>query len=100
MYPSLLESPVTKFAMNNEDLKLIENILNDPRYAVLFFVLAAWIVACKGVALWKSSRQGQKKWFIAMLVINSFSILELIYLFYFSKPKSLPENNSQETPKV
>jgi uncharacterized membrane protein YedE/YeeE len=41
----------------------------------------------KGFALWRAAELKQKKWFIALLVINTIGILEILYLFVFSKPK-------------
>ncbi len=40
-----------------------------------------------GVALWKAAKNGHKKWFIALLLLNTLAILEIIYIFVFSKPK-------------
>jgi hypothetical protein len=54
----------------------------------LLIVLSIWSLIWKGVALWKSSKYDQRNWFIALLVINTFGILELLYLFRFAK-KSL-----------
>jgi len=51
------------------------------------YVLLIWSIAWKGVALWNASKNDQKKWFIAILVINTIGILEIIYLFYFCKKK-------------
>ena len=53
---------------------------------VLFLALA-WSLAWKGVALWKAAKNGHKKWFVALLIVNTLAILEIIYIFYFSKPK-------------
>lgn len=47
--------------------------------------LIAWTLAWKGVALWKSAGLRQKYWFIAMLLINSVGILEIIYLFFVAR---------------
>jgi vacuolar-type H+-ATPase subunit I/STV1 len=44
----------------------------------------------KGVALWKSARNGQKAWFVSLLIINSLGILPTIYLLFCQrKPKKL-----------
>ena len=52
----------------------------------IWIVLATiWTFAWKGVALWRAAQQEQKNWFIAMLVLNTLGILEITYLFYFSK---------------
>lgn len=53
----------------------------------LFYLLMIWVLPWKGVALWKASKNSSKKWFIALLVLNTLAILEIIYIFYFSKPK-------------
>ena len=47
-----------------------------------FFGLAilAWSLAWKGVALWKASGLRQKYWFVAILVVNTLGLLEIIYL--------------------
>jgi hypothetical protein len=50
-------------------------------------VLALWVIPWKGVALWKSARNGSKVWFIVMLIVNTLAILEIIYIFGFSKKK-------------
>jgi len=67
------------------------NVLNDPKYAVLFLVLTVWALVWKGIALWRASRNNQRNWFVAMLVINTFGILEIIYIFYFGKRKKESE---------
>lgn len=59
----------------------------------LFFLTAAiviWTMPWKGVALWKAARNGSKVWFVVMLVINTLAILEIIYIFFFSKKKRQP----------
>lgn len=47
--------------------------------------LAVWTLPWKGYALWKSARRGEKWWFIALLLVNSLAILEIAYIFFFSK---------------
>lgn len=56
-----------------------------------FFPLLAlvmlWTVFWKGLALWHAGRRGDVVWFIAILIINLFGILEIIYLFGIAKLK-------------
>ena len=54
----------------------------------LVIVLVLWTVILKGYALWSAARNTQKWWFIALLVINTLGILEIIYLIWFRKPAS------------
>lgn len=63
-------------------------LMSQPKYALLFFMLTAWTLVWKGIALWKSAQNNQKKWFIAILIFNTFGILEIIYVFYFNKQKN------------
>ncbi|MDP2665608.1 MAG: DUF5652 family protein [bacterium] len=45
--------------------------------------LALWTVVIKGYALWHAARGNQRGWFIALLVINTLGILEVVYLIWF-----------------
>ena len=58
--------------------------------AWVLILIALWVLPWKGVALWRASKNNQKKWFIAILVLNTLAILEIIYIFYFSKQKPKP----------
>ena len=53
----------------------------------LLLLSLLWVLPWKGVALWKAARNSHKKWFIALLLLNTLAILEIIYIFVFSKPK-------------
>lgn len=52
---------------------------------VLFIPLLLWSLFWKAWALWKAARAGEKVWFGAMLVLNTAGILEIVYIFLFSK---------------
>lgn len=54
-------------------------------FSVLFFLAILWAVAIKGYALWCAAKRGEKWWFIALLVINTFGILEIAYLVFVAK---------------
>ena len=54
---------------------------------IMQYVLLAWSIAWKGIALWNASKNSQRNWFIAILVINTIGILEIVYLFGFAKKK-------------
>lgn len=54
----------------------------------MFFIIIAvalWTIPWKGVALWKAARNRSKIWFIIILVVNTLGILEILYIFLFSK---------------
>jgi hypothetical protein len=52
---------------------------------LLFFAVLVWSIVWKGLALWKSARTDSKIWFIVFLVVNTLGILEILYLYVFSK---------------
>ena len=62
-------------------------------FGSLFVLVILWSVVWKGWALWKSARAGSKPWFIALLVVNTLGILEILYIFVFSKKSALPTND-------
>ena len=59
----------------------------------IMLLLIAWTLPWKGVALWKAARNGAKVWFIILLIVNTLAILEILYIFVFSKKKSVIQNN-------
>lgn len=67
----------------------IINMLNDPRYVALFLVLLVWALIWKGFALWRAAHNHQMQWFIVLLILNTFGILEIVYLFYFQKRQEI-----------
>lgn len=51
----------------------------------LFFFIVIWSLAWKGMALWQAARKGDKIWFVVLLVANTAGILDILYLYVFSK---------------
>ena len=47
---------------------------------MVFTTLIIWSFFWKGLALWRAARLKQAGWFIALLVINTVGIFEIIYL--------------------
>ena len=50
-------------------------------------ILILWSVFWKGWALWVASKENSKLWFFFLLIVNTFGILEIIYIFAFSKDR-------------
>jgi hypothetical protein len=59
-------------------------------------LLLIWSLIWRGMALWKAAREGSKVWFIVLLVVNTVGILDILYLYVFSKKKGVP---AVEAPK-
>lgn len=53
----------------------------------LLIIILIWSYVWKLLALWKSARKGSAIWFIILALINTVGILEILYIFVFSKMK-------------
>ena len=62
-------------------MNTIMQVLN-PNSPILY-ILIAWTLIWKGIALWHSARNKQKGWFIVLLIVSTVGILEIIYLIFF-----------------
>jgi hypothetical protein len=51
----------------------------------ILFLLIVWTLIWKGMALWRAAQKGSKIWFVAILLINTLGILEILYLYVFSE---------------
>jgi len=58
-----------------------------PLTSVIIALIFIWSIFWKGTALWHASQNREKIWFIAIILLNTGGILEIAYLFYFSKSK-------------
>jgi hypothetical protein len=61
----------------------MEQFIDENFWLLLLTLL--WTLPWKGVALWKAGQKKHLAWFIAILVLNTFAGLEILYIFIFSK---------------
>ncbi len=66
----------------------MENAIFGPVFLVFIILFAAWSLFWKGLALWRAARLGHKKWFVFILVLNTAGILDILYLYVFSKKRT------------
>lgn len=59
--------------------------------AWLFLLVLVWSLVWKAIAFWKSARNNHPIWFIAFFIIHTMGILEILYLFLFSKMRFSPK---------
>jgi hypothetical protein len=64
-------------------MNTIMQVLN-PNNPILY-ILIAWTMIWKDIALWHSARNKQLGWFIVFLIVSTVGILEIIYLIFFKK---------------
>ena len=48
-------------------------------------VIYSWATAWKAWALWIAAKKDQKVWFLVFIIVSTAGILEIFYIFYFSK---------------
>jgi len=56
-----------------------------PGHQSIWALAIIWALVWKAWSLWIAARKNQKIWFGALLLINTMGILEILYVFIFSK---------------
>ena len=56
-------------------------LINDPieGMILLFLLLIGTVFTC--VAIWKTVKNNDRAWFVVLIIINTFGVLPIIYLF-------------------
>ena len=62
----------------------------------IVLMLTIWILVWKGLALWKAAQRQEKAWFVVLLVLNTIGLLDILYLFVFSRDKKLLASIKEE----
>lgn len=64
----------------------LAELLTGHLWVVVLILL--WTLPWKAAALWRSARRAQLGWFLVMTVVNTLGILEILYIFFFSRKES------------
>ena len=56
---------------------------------LLIVPAVVWSMVWKGIALWRAGRNAHLVWFIVLFIVNTLGILEIIYIFAFSRKKEV-----------
>lgn len=72
--------------MNTVDTELF--FAQNPGLLVILVVVIVAAYILKGFALWRAGRNNHKGWFVAVLLVNSLGILEVVYLLTAGKKRS------------
>jgi hypothetical protein len=79
----------------------IQQFILDNNQNLFFTVpLLVWTLTLKGLALYKAAKKEDKIWFAIILVFNFLGLLEILYLFVFSKknPLKIPASLKKLNP--
>ena len=48
-------------------------------------LISLWVLPWKGYALWKAAQNKSAGWFLVLLLIQTLAVLDILYIFVFSK---------------
>lgn len=79
----------TNIIGNTQSIQLIADTLGISLQTLLLLsgIVLVWALIWKGFALWKSVKNTKTVWFIVFLISQTYGILEIPYIFIFSKIK-------------
>lgn len=63
---------------------LVPDIVNSTWGIVTIALVTLWSAVWKMVALYTAGKKKHKGWFVALFVINTVGVLEIIYLAFFA----------------
>jgi hypothetical protein len=53
----------------------------------LIAILVVWSILWKCYSVWTAAQNHSKKWFVVLVIFNTFGILDMIYVFGVAKKK-------------
>jgi len=59
-----------------------------PGLVALIIILAVWSTVWKAFALYRAGANRSPAWFVCLLIFNTLGVLEILYIFVFSKKKT------------
>ena len=62
----------------------------------IIVLILLWTLPWKGAALWRAARRGHIGWFLALIILNTLAILDIIYIFLFSGPIAEDKNTNSD----
>lgn len=63
---------------------------------ILSLALIVWSLYWKGKSMWRAAHREDIRWFIALLIFNTMGILDILYIYVFSKDKEKVEAPEQK----
>ena len=66
----------------------------------VIYVVMAWTLPWKGIALWKAAKNNQKIWFVIIFLLNTLAILDIIYIMFVGKEKKEEKKEVKNGPTI
>lgn len=81
-----------------EDISSTIAFIEDNPFLVALIVI--WSLAWKGFAMWKAGAVKKNPyWFGALLILNTYGIVDILYIFLFSEWKKIKKEKTEEKSK-
>ena len=80
------------------EIQALQNFVN--AHPFLAAGLIVWSLIWKGLALWQAGGRRERNWFIALLILNTLGILEIIYLFFVISRRATSSPASDSSEKI
>ena len=61
--------------------------LNSKFFIIMSILAVIWVLPWKIYSVWLASKNDHRRWFLVLLLLNTFSILEIFYVFYILKKR-------------
>ena len=62
----------------------------------IFVILGIWSMIWKGIALYKAGGRKDLAWFVVLFIVNTLGILEIFYIFVFSKAPKTAKSDAKK----
>jgi len=78
-------------------LEYIQNMqLLIDAHPLLFILLILWTMLWKGLSMWKAARLSHTRWFLALLILNTAGILDILYLYFVARKYTVVSETETE----
>ena len=73
------------WTLNNGMVNFGGSFVAGMTFGLVVLVLAVWTLYWKYRAMWHAAKHDRKVWFGAFLIVNTLGVLEILYIYVFSK---------------
>ena len=70
--------------------------LADTGWLLAITLAVVWSLVWKGIALWQAGKNAHLGWFIALYILNTLGILEIVYLIAFNRVAPRPQKDPRQ----
>jgi hypothetical protein len=63
------------------DMNILEFTNMGTLELIFIIIFTIWTILWKVYSVWTAAKNGHKRWFIALLLLNTIGILDMIYIF-------------------